>query len=173
MTFSIGLRAPPIGALFARRTDNVLERLSSTLLLEDGATAVLDSRPGEITAAHLANARDAVANAIDALDDGRWLGEILTEQSDSVADKMACLVTPSYTGMVRLSADTLLAWRERNDSLDVFIDGDCIAVSSHALPHLMALCSGDTIAQQALDTACPTLSEALSECQALVADPDD
>ncbi len=37
----------------------------------------------------------------------------------------------------------------------------------------MALCSGDTLEQQALDTACPTLSEALSECQALVADPED
>jgi hypothetical protein len=37
----------------------------------------------------------------------------------------------------------------------------------------MALCSGDTIEQQALENACPTLSEALYECQALVADPED
>ena len=173
MTFSVGLRAPPIAALLARRTDNVLERLSSTLLLEDGSTAVLNSRPGEITAAHLANARDAVANAIDALDDGRWLGEILTEQTDSVADSTARFATPSHTGKVRLSADTRLAWREHNDSLDVFIDGDCIDVSSYALPYLMALCSGDTIEPQALDIACPTLSDALSECQALVADSKD
>ena len=173
MTFSIGLRAPPVAALLARRTDAVLECLSTAALLEDGATAVLDSRPGEITAAHLANARDAVANAIDALDDGRWLGEILTEQTDSVADNRACFSTPSHTGQVRLSADTRLAWQEHNDRLDVFIDGECIAVSSSALPYLIALCSGNTIEPQALDTACPTLSDALSECQALVADSNE
>jgi 50S ribosomal protein L16 3-hydroxylase len=171
MTFSIGLRAPPIAALVARRTDAVLERLSTASLLEDGATSVLDSRPGEITVAHLANARDAIANAIDALDDGRWLGEILTEQGDSLADNTACFSTPSHTGRVRLSADTRLAWREHNDSLDVFIDGECIAASSYALPYLMALCSGDSVEQQALDAACPILSDALSESQALVADP--
>lgn len=173
MTFSIGLRAPSIATLLARRTDAVLECLSSAVLLEDGAAAALDSRPGEITAAHHANARDAVANAIDALDDGRWLGEILTEQGDSVANNTACFSTPSHTGKVRLSADTRLAWRDHNERLDVFIDGECIPVSSHALPYLMALCSGNTIEQQALDTACPTLSDALSESQALVADPND
>ena len=173
MTFSIGLRAPPIATLLARRTDAVLEHLSTAALLEDGATAVLDSRHGEITAAHLANARDAIANAIDALDDGRWLGEILTEQGDSVADNMASCSTSSHNGNVRLSADTRLAWRECDDRLDVFIDGECLAISPHALPYLMALCSGDTVGQQALDTACPILSEALSECQALVADSKD
>lgn len=173
MTFSIGLRAPPIAALLARRTDTVLERLASTVLLEDGATAVLDSRPGEITAAHLANARDAIANAIDALDDGRWLGEILTEQGDSISDNRACFSAPSSAERVRLSADTRLAWREHKDGLDVFIDGECTAVSSHALPYLMALCSGDPVRQHALDTACPTLSDALSESEALVADDTD
>ncbi len=172
MTFSIGLRAPPIAALLARRTDAVLESLSSAVLLEDGATAALDSRPGEIKAEHLANARDAVANALDALDDGRWLGEVLTEQGDSSAANTACFSAPSHTGYVRLSADTRLAWRECNNSLDAFINGECIAVSSNAMPYLIALCSGDAVIQQALDNACPTLSDALSELQALVADPN-
>jgi hypothetical protein len=71
---------------------------------------------------------------------------------------------------VRLSADTRIAWREHKDGLDVFIDGECTAVSSHALPYLMALCRGDAVSHHALDTACPTFSDVLSESEALVAD---
>ena len=172
MTFSIGLRAPPIAALLARRTDAVLEHLSSTILLEDGATATLESRPGEITAGHLSNARDAVTNALDALDDGRWLGEILTEQGDLATDDTAYFSAPSYTGSVRLSAEARLAWQEcdTDTDLNAFINGECITVSANALPYLMALCSGDAVVHHALNDACPTLSNALSECQALVDD---
>ncbi|MDA7595632.1 cupin domain-containing protein [Luminiphilus sp.] len=173
MTFSIGLRAPSIAALLARRTDAALERLSSTVLLEDGATAVLDSRPGEITAAHLANARDAIANAVDVVDDGRWLGELLTEQGDSAVDPTAYFATPSHNEKVKLSAESRVAWREHDDGLDAFINGECITVSPSALPYLIALCSGDAVMRQALDNTCPTLSDALSEVQALVADPND
>jgi hypothetical protein len=143
------------------------------VLLEDGATAVLDSRPGEITAAHLANARDAIANAVDVLDDGRWLGELLTEQGDSAVDPTAYFATPSHNEKVRLSAESRVAWREHDDGLDAFINGECITVSPSALPYLIALCSGDAVMRQALDNTCPTLSDALSEVQALVADPND
>ena len=87
------------------------------------------------------------------------------------ADSLTLPVCEGVEKHAVLSADTRLAWREHNDSLDVFIDGECIAASSYALPYLMALCSGDSVEQQALDAACPILSDALSESQALVTDP--
>ena len=79
ITYSLGFRAPSVGDLMARRTDAALELIATTSLLEDGASLRSPSRPGEITIEHIANARDAINNALDALDSGQWFGEVITE----------------------------------------------------------------------------------------------
>ena len=84
ITYSLGFRAPSVGDLMARRTDAALELIATTSLLEDGASLRSPSRPGEITIEHIANARDAINNALDALDSGQWFGEVITEVTESL-----------------------------------------------------------------------------------------
>ena len=66
----------------ARWVDSALERIDPDLLLEDGSSVRSPPRPGEITQAHHDNAREAVINALTALDDGAWLGQLVTDSGD-------------------------------------------------------------------------------------------
>ena len=165
ITYSLGFRAPSVGELMARRTDTVLELISTTNLLEDGAAIHNAARPGEFTIEHIANARDAISNALDALDSGRWFGEVMTEgggDSDS-----AHLQAAPQGDQVRLHPAARIAWRERDESIDVFIDGIHFEVPLTSLEQLIALCNGEWVQRQELAEATETLFEMLCETGAL------
>ena len=165
VTYSLGFRTPPVGDLMARRTDAALELMSATSLLEDGAAAHKTARPGEFTAEHIANARDAINNALDALDSGRWFGEVITEgDGDTDHTHHPAAV---HADQVRLNPATRIAWRERENTIDMFIDGGHFEVPLHSLKPLIALCSGEWVQRHELAEATETLFEALRETGAL------
>ena len=68
---------------------------------------------------------------------------------------------------VRLHPATRIAWRERKDTIDVFIDGGHCEVSLNALGHLIALCSGEWILRRELAGTSETLFEVLCDAGAL------
>ena len=72
---------------------------------------------------------------------------------------------------VHLHPATRIAWREREDTIDVFIDGGHCEVPLNALRHLIALCSGEWIQRGELALTSETLFETLCEAGAL-ADKD-
>ena len=166
MTYSLGFRAPSVGDLMARRTDAALEMISTTSLLEDGASLHSPSRPGEITLEHLANARDAINNALDALDQGRWFGEVITDGGGNPEHNNP--LAAAQGDQVRLHPATRIAWREQDDTIDVFINGGHFEVPLSALEHLMALCNGNWVSRLELAEANRTLFEALGETDALI-----
>jgi len=160
LTFSLGFRAPAISHLLARLTDNLLEQLDSTSLLED-LPGLPAGRPGEISKEHIRNARDAIANVWDALDDNRWFGQIVT--GDVRLDDYALSDPPSLPigPLLRLSRDARIAWTEREQHLDVFINGDTFAVPARAMQNLMALCRGESVQRLDLSSHDEELYDAL------------
>ena len=104
-------------------------------------------------------------DALDALDSGRWFGEVITEgggEPDS-----AHLQVALQGDQVRLHPATRIAWWEREDTIDVFIDGGHFEVPLNSLEPLMALCSGEWVQRHELAEATETLFEALRETGAL------
>ena len=181
MTFSLGFRAPRVADLLARRVDAVLEQLADSALLEDGLTSNIPGRPGEITPAHLANARDAMHNAIDALDDGRWLAEVVTECTDHADGHMVTLhslqqpplAPPMAPDRVRLKSACKVAWIERPRCVELFIDGELEEISLHSLEHIITLCQGDAVSLAALERNDHALGEFLHRMDALLASNED
>ena len=167
MTYSLGFRAPSVADLLARRIDRVLERLSESALLEDGPGTTIPARPGEITAAHIANARDAMHNAIDALDDQRWLGEVVTDIDDEGGNETPAPHIAIRPDLVKLHSGTRLAWRERSDRIDLFINGDYHAVPLGALTYAIALCQGDSLDRETLAREASELYDILTKQDAL------
>lgn len=165
ITYSLGFRAPSVGDLLARRTDAALELISTTSLLEDGAAAHNAARPGEITVEHITNARDAINNALDALDAGRWFGELVTEGTGEPEHTQTLAAVQG--DQVRLHPATRIAWCEQEKNIDVFIDGGHFEVPLNSLKHLMTLCNGDWIQRRELAEANESLFEALCETGAL------
>ena len=172
MTYSLGFRAPSVADLLARRVDHVLERLSESALLEDGHTATLSARPGEITAAHLANAKDAMHNAIDALDDQRWLGEVVTETLGSDWDDEHPHGALHEQGPVKLHTEAKLAWTEQKHQVDLFLNGTHHRLSLSELPHVITLCSGKSVNRALLEHEAEALYRVLLEYGALVPEED-
>lgn len=160
ITYSLGFRSPTVGELMARRTDSALD-LISTNLLEDGASAICPSRPGEITADHIANARDAINNAFDALDSGRWLGEVVTEVRESRDPVQGDQVI--HNEHIRLSPASRVAWMESLAHIDLFVDGVHFEVPLPSLDWLIALCRGDWLERRALADEAAPLYECLCE----------
>ena len=177
MTFSLGFRAPRVTDLLARRVDAVLEQLADSALLEDGLTSNIPGRPGEITPEHLANARDAMHNAIDALDDGRWLAEVVTECTDHADGHMMTLHSlkdpPLAPDRVRLKSACKVAWIERPRCVELFIDGELEEISLHSLEHIITLCQGDAISWAALERNDHALGEFLHRTDAVLASDED
>lgn len=145
MTFSLGFRAPSLATLMGRMADDVIERLHSHLLLEDRDSLKAFGRPGEITGQQHQNARDALMNAITQLDDGRWLGELVTESAtdDDVLIPMA--LGAGDSGECILAPWVRVAWTEYDNHVTVFAAGDSADVGKQVLPYLIDLCAGNPI----------------------------
>ena len=162
MTYSLGFRAPAIAALLARWTDKALERIDPDLLLEDRASVAKPPRPGEITAAHWDNARNAIKNTLEALDDGSWLGELVTEHGE-------CAPPPhQQANALCLHTGARVAWQALGDQCNVYANGELLLIPGSAHPILERLCSGDTLTPHELNAAHPELLGFLSMSGALV-----
>jgi len=166
MTFSLGFRAPSIANLLAHRADNLLEQLATTSLLED-VPGLPPGRPGEITLEHIRNAKDALANASDALDNYRWFGESVTRERASEADDFLDFQPPLIGPCVRLSGRARLAWTAQGQHVDVFINGETFEVSSSAIQNLMALCRQEPVELAHLADADETLLDALVDMRVI------
>ena len=143
ITYSLGFRAASMADVMARRVDQALEQLDTTLLLEDGDSMDSGQRPGEITARQLDNARTAFSNALTALDDGSWLGRLVTETGENAVESDAEGL--SINSVVQLSPSARVAWRECNTELEVYCFGEAFSAPLACCPLLMRLCQGDWI----------------------------
>ena len=162
MTYSLGFRSPPIAALLARWTDKALERIDPNLLLEDRASVAKRPRPGEITAAHWDNARNAIKNTLEALDDGSWLGEVVTEHGE-------CAPPPKQqANALGLHTGARVAWQTLDGQCYVYANGELLLIPAASHPILERLCAGDTLCPHELNTAHPELLSFLSMSGALV-----
>ena len=170
MTYSLGFRAPPVADLIARRTDAVLERLVHDVLLEDRHTAIELARPGEITTAHITNARQAASTALDAVDTGIWFGELVTEPH--VEPDQANAPLPPQKDVVRLSPCARVAWIARAEHIDVFVNGSHVEALLAGLEPLIALCGGSCVSSALLNEVAESLYDVLLEHQALTDEED-
>lgn len=159
MTYSIGFRAPPISSLAARLTDHILEQLSEQILLADLSSTDQIARPGEVTRAHIDNARQAVINSIDALDSGEWLLELLSEpNADGITEQ------EPLSPLMALRADVRFLWHLPSDtSALIFADGEQIVSDVCDTTLLSAIAAGQTISMSSLDDDGRDLMESLAE----------
>ncbi|MBT6332302.1 MAG: cupin domain-containing protein [Halieaceae bacterium] len=162
MTYSLGFRAPTVAALLARWADKTLESVDPELLLEDRASVTNPPRPGEITLAHWNNAREAIRNSMEALDDGSWLGEVVTEHGE-------CAPPPSkHATALRLHAGARVSWQALSNECSVYANGEALRIPLSSLPILERLCSGDTVSPHELTSAHPDFLNFLAMSGVLV-----
>lgn len=137
-TFSIGFRAPRLADLMARIVDDALDALSPELLLQDGDSLVEPSRPGEITQAHINNARTAVCNALTALDRGDAVAALLSEprypQPNRHPEELPDVVVAEPAARI--------VWIRHPDQLAVFANGDELRCHLSLEPVVADLCAG-------------------------------
>ena len=116
-------------------------------------------------------------NAIDALDDGRWLAEVVTECTDDSDAHMMTLRTPQHTPLapdrVRLKSACKVAWMERSHSVELFIDGEFEEMSLHSLERIITLCQGESVSWAALEQNDSALGEFLQRTDALLASDEE
>ena len=134
-TFSLGFRAPTVADLSDRLLESVVEKLSPTLLLEDQNSISGDERPGEISQRQVANARSAVLNAVQALDDGSWLGTLVSETKTPLDE----LNNEPLPQQLVLEPASRVLWIENNLQIEVFCGGESLLVDKALLPALLAL----------------------------------
>jgi len=141
MTYSLGFRAPKVTDLLARLTDSLLEGLPSESLLTDPKSGAA-GRPGEITPAHITNARNLLIDTIKTIDDGRWLGEVVTDNQQ--AEPVYPLSEDTASG-VCLSPGARVAWSEATEGLWVFAGGISAPFPSELAESLARLCAGECV----------------------------
>lgn len=134
-TFSLGFRAPTVADLSDRLLESVVEKLSPTLLLEDQNSISGDERPGEISQRQVANARSAVLNAVQALDDGSWLGTLVSETKTPLDE----LNNEPLPQQLVLEPASRVLWIENNLQIEVFCGGESLLVDKALLPALLSL----------------------------------
>ena len=166
MTYSLGFRAPRLVDLLARMTDDLLEKLDPEALLEDQNSIFKPPRPGELTADHLSNARNAVLNALVALDDGAALGALVSEAGEAGPPLAA------GGSWVKCYPGARLCWQRVAGGLRVFANGEQLEVSDVCQPALEALCSNQSVTRVELDQADPELVTFLN-LQGVLIEADD
>ena len=140
MTFSIGFRAPRLADLVARLSDSVIESLRDNLLLEDRESMRVQPRPGEITDQHLANARAAVVNALEALGDTDWFPELLSEANDDLP-----VNEEPISDRIALVPSQRLLWRDMDNHIAVFLAGRKYRLSVSDEPLVITLSAGQSL----------------------------
>ena len=116
-----------------------------------------------------------------ALDDGRWLAEVVTECTDHADGHMVTLhslqhpplARPQARDRVRLKSACKVAWIERPHCVELFIDGELEEISLHSLEHIITLCQGDAVGWAALERNDHPLGEFLDRMDALLASDED
>ena len=157
LTYSLGFRAPRVTDLMARWVDSALERIDSDLLLEDRSSVRSPPRPGEITQEHHDNARQAVINALTALDDGAWLGQLVTDSGDHSEP-----LRPSAEE-VQLYPGARLAWDAVGDGCRVFANGELYLSHGAVQPFIEQLCGQSSVDYAALKASDAELCDFLVE----------
>ena len=111
-------------------------------------------------------------NAIDALDDQRWLGEVVTETLGSDWDDEHPHGALHEQGLVKLHTEAKLAWTEQKHQVDLFLNGTHHRLSLSELPHVITLCSGKSVNRAMLEHEAEALYRVLLEYGALVPEED-
>ena len=106
-------------------------------------------------------------SAIEALDDFTWLGEGVTEVAAPGDQDDLYPTTPIVGESVRLTPTSRVAWMERADAIDFFVDGEYRSIPLKAIRLVIPLCEGQWATQQALREDAPELYEYLEERNAL------
>jgi len=147
MTYSLGFRAPRITDLIARLSDTVIDRLEDDLLLEDKDSMKVQPKPGEILSAHAENARQAVFNALKALDtDDHWYAELLSDLSPPPEQ-----TDEPIANFVELNPSQRLLWRENEEHISAYLGGERYELRLEDEPLLCAICTGEFIDVNTLD----------------------
>jgi len=134
-TFSLGFRAPTLADLSDRLLESVVERLPPTLLLEDQDSITGHERPGEISRRQIDNARAAVINAANALDDGVWLGALVSETKTPLDE----LNMEPLAQQLVLDPAARVLWIEQAQCIEVFCGGESLSIDKSLLPSLLSL----------------------------------
>ena len=107
-------------------------------------------------------------NAIDALDDQRWLGEVVTETSGSDWDDEQPHGALHEQGPVKLHAEAKLAWTEQTHEVDLFLNGIHHRLPLSELPHVITLCSGKSVDRAILEHEAEALYGVLIDNDVLI-----
>jgi 50S ribosomal protein L16 3-hydroxylase len=150
VTFSLGFRALPIAELMARLTDQILEQLEPSLLLEDRHSLDCQQPPGRLGAKYWQNARAAIDHAIDDLDSGSWLAEQLSEVSLDLPLPLNGTPLPTQVGLRYLSS---IVWQSTDTELFVAVNGDHQRLPKGVEPTLTALTSSVPLSTETLNPA--------------------
>jgi hypothetical protein len=118
----------------------VIESLRDNLLLEDRESMRVQPRPGEITDQHLANARAAVVNALEALGDTDWFPELLSESNDDLP-----VNEEPISDRIALVPSQRLLWRDMDDHIAVFLAGRKYRLSVSDEPLVITLSAGQSL----------------------------
>jgi hypothetical protein len=108
-------------------------------------------------------------NAIDALDDQLWLGEVVTEINEDSGHAPSPIDTQLMHDALQLHPEHKVAWMERRDRVDLFVDGTHFEIPLSELSYAISLCSGDSCDRTALADKAAGLYEILSDTGALTA----
>lgn len=147
MTYSLGFRAPRVTDLIARLSDRVIDRLEDELLLEDKDSMKVQPRPGEILSAHTQNARQAVLNALKALDtDDDWYAELLSDLIEPPEQ-----TNEPVANFVELNPSQRMLWRENEDHIAAYLGGERYQMRLEDESLLCAICAGEVVEIGRLD----------------------
>lgn len=156
-TFSLGFRAPTLADLSDRLLESVVERLAPALLLEDQNSITGTERPGEISQLQIENARNAVINAVQALDDGSWLGNLVSETKAPLEE----LNQSPLAQQLVIDPACRVLWMEKSSQIEVFCDGESLLVDKTVLPALLTLLCSEPMITDSAGTAMRPLLEFL------------
>jgi 50S ribosomal protein L16 3-hydroxylase len=155
MTFSLGFRAPRLNDALSRWVDQALESLDPDLFYRDAGREPA-RRAGEICGRDLTRVREQALQLLQASQDARWFGELVTE-TDYTADpqESADISARIAAGprAVRLRADARLAWHLMDDGLQVFANGVTLHADAAARATLELLCGERVLALSPLAAA--------------------
>ena len=149
-TFSIGFRAPRRGELLARLADAALEHSDPDRFFSDPGRAPA-TRPGELSAADLARAREQALALLESTTSPRWLGELVTEPRYPIEpeDASAAAIDELLRGEGELyrTPGARIAWLEQGENLYVFANGASYAAQPGCRAAIIALCDTGHLAK--------------------------